>query len=146
GALVCWGRGDEGQIGDGASVDRPMPVEVIPAGTYALSGGSGQYDCTGDACCAMSPEVGRPVVCWGQGPGGIASDVPMPIPALPDPDPMVWMNGVCIGSAHVCVSTRDMRAGGNDAVYCWGDNTYGQLGNGTMGGSSATPVEVLRAR
>ena len=142
--LVCWGRGDEGQIGDGANVDRPTPVEVIPEGTYGL--GPGLFDCTGNACCALLPDAGRPVVCWGEGPGGIASNVPMPIPALPDADPMVWARGVCIGSAHVCVATRDMRAGGDDAVYCWGDNTHGQLGNGTLGGASATPVEVLRAR
>lgn len=30
----------------------------------------------------------------------------------------------------------------NGAVYAWGDNVYGQLGNGTTGSSSATPVPV----
>lgn len=28
-------------------------------------------------------------------------------------------------------------------IYCWGDNSYGQLGNGHVGGGSVTPQEVV---
>ncbi len=45
---------------------------------------------------------------------------------------------------------REVAAGGNfscaltegGAVYCWGENGFGQLGSGTAGGYSATPVRV----
>jgi alpha-tubulin suppressor-like RCC1 family protein len=33
------------------------------------------------------------------------------------------------------------RMGGE--VHCWGDNTFGQLGNGMVGGSASTPVAVV---
>ena len=42
---------------------------------------------------------------------------------------------VTVGYEHECVLLKD------GAVQCWGDNSIGQLGNGSAGGSSA-PVTV----
>lgn len=47
---------------------------------------------------------------------------------------------VAVGFRHTCSLTRD---GG---VQCWGDNTYGQLGRGTVGGSSYKPQWVSGLR
>jgi alpha-tubulin suppressor-like RCC1 family protein len=46
---------------------------------------------------------------------------------------------VSAGGAHTCGVTTDRRA------YCWGDNTYGQLGDGTRS-QRLTPVAVLGGR
>ena len=43
-----------------------------------------------------------------------------------------------VGESHSCAIIGDDP---NDAVWCWGDNSYGQLGNGG-GGPSSTPVHV----
>lgn len=43
---------------------------------------------------------------------------------------------ISAGNAHTCALNAD------GAVWCFGSNEKGQLGNGTIGGSSADPVQV----
>lgn len=57
------------------------------------------------------------------------------IPAEP---PTVKVQQVVVGDAHVCAVTTD------GVVYCWGDNAYGQLGDGTKK-HRLTPVAVSGA-
>lgn len=44
--------------------------------------------------------------------------------------------GIAAGRSHTLV------LGGDGFVYAFGDNTYGQLGNGTIGGKSDKPIRV----
>ena len=45
---------------------------------------------------------------------------------------------IAASAEHTCVVTR------TDAVYCWGWNVYGELGNNMSAGSGqATPVMAL---
>jgi len=58
-----------------------------------------------------------------------------------DPVPVTMPAGVHFrhissGSTHTCATTTDQLA-----VYCWGKNNYGQLGNGTTTNSNV-PVAV----
>ncbi len=62
------------------------------------------------------------------GPAGYSYE-PLRTTAPPD------VRDVCQGSAHVCVLT------GSGAIWCWGDNTYGQLGDGSFV-SRGTPLPV----
>src|SRR2546422_5859863 len=40
GPVWCWGRNDEGQLGDGTTLGRPAPVQVAGiTGALAVSGG-----------------------------------------------------------------------------------------------------------
>ncbi|MTD14591.1 hypothetical protein GIS00_11620 [Nakamurella sp. YIM 132087] len=46
------------------------------------------------------------------------------------------VTAIAVGRDHACALT-------GDRVYCWGDNSRGQLGRGTIGGGAATPVVAL---
>jgi alpha-tubulin suppressor-like RCC1 family protein len=128
GALKCWGRAGDGQLGDGANADSDVPVGVPGAqGASAIAGGFGHT-------CAVS---GGAVRCWGlnfQGQLGNGTDVDSNVPV----DVVGLSSGVqavVAGDGHTCALTS---AG---AVKCWGWNVYDQLGNGSRTGSNV-PVDV----
>jgi alpha-tubulin suppressor-like RCC1 family protein len=47
-------------------------------------------------------------------------------------------SSLAVGTTHACGVTRDTKS-----VWCWGDNTYGQLGNRSRS-NSFVPVESVR--
>ena len=49
----------------------------------------------------------------------------------------VEFSAVSTGYEHMCA------IGNDNKTYCWGENTYGTLGDGTSGPASPTPVEVI---
>jgi alpha-tubulin suppressor-like RCC1 family protein len=57
---------------------------------------------------------------------------PLPlVPGLPVED-------VAIGQNHICLSTTQGEA------YCWGDNTYGQMGSPGSGLGTFVPTPVWK--
>jgi alpha-tubulin suppressor-like RCC1 family protein len=87
--------------------------------------------------CAVTRE--GTVRCWGSNWGGQLGDgtntsrlTPVPVsPMLP----ALVVTAVATGGGHTCAVTRE------GAVWCWGDNRHGQLGDGTTT-SRRTPVAV----
>ena len=135
GQIWCWGRGDSGQIGDGAAVDRPTPTVVpLPSGTPAAALAAGAAH-----TCAVD-QMGT-VYCWGAndrgqlGLGAAGANLPTPTALAPLAGPAA---GVSAGGAHTCATV----VGG--AIWCWGANESGQLGDGTTI-DRATPVAVAGA-
>lgn len=131
GAVQCWGRGDAGQIGNGASTNALVPTQVsgLTSGVVAISAG------TSHACALMSTGA---VKCWGSNNEGqlgngaqVDSNVPVDVIGLG-----VNVKAVSAGESFTCVliAVGDLR--------CWGANYYGNLGNGTET-DSVTPVRVL---
>jgi alpha-tubulin suppressor-like RCC1 family protein len=123
GAVACWGDDDAGQLGDCSTKPRSSPGMIggLPdAVNLSFSMSAHQF------CEVPIPAstVGGPVICWGPGP-------PRSIAGMPP------ANGVTVSDDHACATTA---IGGN--LYCWGDNTYGQLGDGTTN-SSAAAVAVI---
>jgi alpha-tubulin suppressor-like RCC1 family protein len=131
GRVRCWGGNQWGQLGDGSTVDRPTPVDVV-----GLSSGIRSVDAGWAFTCAVTRQ--RSAACWGynlRGQLGDGTTVDRPTP--------VQVTGltrdvtaVTAGVFHACALSR----GG--AVSCWGLNHRGQLGNGTTD-DSATPVPVV---
>jgi alpha-tubulin suppressor-like RCC1 family protein len=130
GKVVCWGTNGAGQLGDGTTENRSQPVEV-----RGLTGRIVQITAGFGHTCALD-EAGE-VFCWGlndnmQLGDGTTNDSSSPLqPGGVGKDILA----IYAGSGHNCLLTK------NGRVRCWGENWFGQLGNGTTDNSSA-PVEV----
>lgn len=129
GAVRCWGRGAEGQLGTGGtpqSVNTPQPVTGL-AGASAIAAGASHT-------CAISSGDVR---CWGSNGNGQVGNGG-PAAAVPSPSSVVASGAAAItaGELHTCAL---MGSGG--AVKCWGSNGYGQLGIGAAT-EARTPQDV----
>jgi len=140
GTLYCWGEGEYGQLGIGATSDRTratlVSVPGIRAGEGFRSLGAGSVH-----TCGVT-ELGR-VFCWGsnsQGQIGIGQGVSTAL----RPQQVLGLRGrsvaVGVGAFHTCVLNSDYD------IFCWGHNEYGQLGDGSPVGNGAKvyrPSRVL---
>lgn len=132
GQVNCWGANTLGQLGTGSPNATPNPSPAFTAVSDAIAIGIG-YE---HACAARrSGEV----VCWGAAGNGQVGSGSVPADAsIPRPTPVVGLSGalaVATGGDHSCATTS------SGAVFCWGANTLGQLGNGTTNRAyAAVPV------
>lgn len=135
GRVYCWGWDYRAALGTPgqADFDRPSPTEVVgnTADWSSVAGGS-------MFTCGLR-ESGR-LYCWGDNSQDELGHAGLPYDFSPRP---VRVSGgftdwasVAPGGSHACA----LRASG--ALYCWGFNYYGQIGNGQTGGTVASPVPV----
>jgi alpha-tubulin suppressor-like RCC1 family protein len=119
GAVVCWGRNQSGQLGDGSTVaNRSAPVEVMSlTGVTELRAGMRH-------ACAIA--TGGQLRCWGENTYAQLGDATNTNRAAPvvvaDLSPQ---RAVALDLHHTCGLGADGR------VRCWGNNPYGEGGGGT---------------
>jgi alpha-tubulin suppressor-like RCC1 family protein len=130
GAVYCWGRNDDGQLGDGTTAVRTGPVAVS-----GLSTGVTAIDAGGRFNCALT--TGGEVKCWGSNGSGQLGDG-----SLSDRQTPVTVSG--LSSDVAAIGAGDSHACGiltSGAARCWGSNVEYQLGDGTTLDRTA-PVAV----
>ncbi len=129
GGVKCWGDNTYGQLGNRWSGPTGTPLEV--AGLRSVTSIAAGYSHT----CALLDGGG--VKCWGGNGNGQLGDgtktnrsTPVNVMGLTS-----GVTAISTGNGHTCA----LMAGGG--VKCWGDNSSGQLGDGTLI-SRSTPVNV----
>ena len=122
--VYCWGSNDTGQIGDNTTTQRTSPTAVSTSGVLNGINLTQVYPLNGAACALSS--AGN-VYCWGGGWAGQLGNGGNSQSLVPVSVTMSGRTAVSIGGGRtqVCMVTT------TSSVYCWGDNTYGQLGDGT---------------
>jgi alpha-tubulin suppressor-like RCC1 family protein len=139
GQAYCWGSNFRGQLGDGTTNDSSVPVAVNTSGS-PLEGKSVTTITAGTKhTCAVADGQAS---CWGlnfygQLGNGTITDSPIPVAVNTSGTPLdnESVTAISAGSGQTC-AVVDGRA------YCWGHNSYGQLGDGTTAPTSTTPVAV----
>jgi alpha-tubulin suppressor-like RCC1 family protein len=119
GDVLCWGTGENGQLGNGMMQSSATPVKVVglPSSIVQLSTAA-----LARGTCAASTD-GR-AWCWGrQMPGGL--------PGMSTPEPVLDSNGPIAGVATIRpASTSVCALLTNGTVACSGANDDSQLGRG----------------
>jgi alpha-tubulin suppressor-like RCC1 family protein len=124
GAVSCWGDGGNGRLGNGGTSSKTTPILTSSLGTgrtaVALSSG---YAHT----CAILDNGA--VSCWGLGSNGRLGNGGTHYKSTPTLTSSLGTERTAVaissGYAHTCAVLDDA------SVSCWGQNGYGQLGDGT---------------
>ena len=119
GTVRCWGQNSFGQIGDNTTTQRNVPT-AVPGLTGVVRITAGDIH----TCAVRFDSTGR---CWGSnftgqiGDGSTGTDRTTPTAV----SGLTGATRVSAGGGFACAHLVD------STVECWGDNTYGQLGDGT---------------
>jgi alpha-tubulin suppressor-like RCC1 family protein len=139
GTVYMWGRGKYGQLGDGsqASSDVPVQVELPSAARQVDSGGS--LTINGQSLALLTNGA---VYGWGNnhdgqlGNGTTKTNNTVPVQATALPADVTITKVISGGSTGYALDSAG-------DVFGFGDNSNGQVGNGTSGGNVLTPTVVL---
>jgi alpha-tubulin suppressor-like RCC1 family protein len=128
---AVWSWGEVGALGDGSGQPRQLPGSVPLAGeTAALAAGKEH---------SVALKNDGSLLVWGRNNEGQLGDGTQNYRATPVPGPSFGEDVVAIaaGDKHTLAVTSD------GALFSWGADGNGQLGNGAGGASfSVSPVEV----
>lgn len=123
GALKTWGNNAYGGVGDGTQTDRYTPVTIAASGAMNSSSGA-----LGDACAVIN-HVPK---CWGinaSGNGGNGSTSPT---FILSPSQVIGQSFGALAVGSTIWQACDIYGPGvTEAMYCWGDNSDGAIGDGT---------------
>jgi alpha-tubulin suppressor-like RCC1 family protein len=121
GGVKCWGDNFYGTLGDNTSTQRLVPAQVS-----GFANGISKVALNASHACALT--TGGAVKCWGNNEQGQLGDnsvvsrlSPVDVTGLGS-----GVSAIAVGGIHTCALTA---AGG---VKCWGNNSFGQLGDGTF--------------
>jgi alpha-tubulin suppressor-like RCC1 family protein len=124
GRVQCWGANGSGQLGDNTLTNRRRPVEVVASFSLPLRLAVGIAVGAFHSCAVT---VDGDAFCWGLNSSGQIGDGTQNNRQVAVP--VAGVEGIAVavtaGDFHTCL----LAAVG--VPFCWGDNTFGQLGDAT---------------
>jgi alpha-tubulin suppressor-like RCC1 family protein len=137
GAAKCWGANSYGNLGNGNYTNQGSPVQVtgLTSGVTSIATDADNYYSNRHACAVHNGAA----KCWGDnsngqlgnGVTGGSSNVPVQVTGLAS-----GVLSVAVSMWHSCAVLID------GTMKCWGNNSHGQLGDGTTNNSNV-PVSVV---
>lgn len=127
GRVWTWGKNASGQLGDGTTTDKDLPVKVMISNVMAIAAGKEHM--------AVVKNDGT-VWTWGNNSHGQLGNGTTDNSSVP-----VQVSGTSLFKSVSCGSTHTLGIDESDAIWAWGNNASGQLGNGTNDDSSA-PLQI----
>lgn len=118
GAIQCWGKNDQGQLGNGTTVDAPAPAIVhgLPPAVEVKAGSI-------HTCARLRTNT---VACWGDNHAHQLANGTRESSSRPAPvNGLVGVQELAAGGESTCARLTEGH------VRCWGNNAFGQLGDGT---------------
>ena len=119
GTLWTWGRNDKGQLGDGTAVNKTTPTQIGTATNWQYIDGGISY--------TAALKTDGTIWTWGENTYGQLGQNDLVNRSTPTQvgTPNDTWEFVSAGGYHIVASKN------YDAIFAWGRNDSGQLGNGT---------------
>lgn len=134
GQAYCWGYGGGGALGNNSVLTQRIPVAVQQPAGVSFTGVYTEYD----HACAI--DTGGQAYCWGNNGWsqlGDSTTTTRRTPVAVHQPAGVTFTELALGSTSTCGLTSAGQA------YCWGNNSSGQLGDGTLT-TNRLPVAVAQ--
>ena len=130
GTVWAWGNNSNGQLGNGTTTDSGIPVQITGlSGAAAIAAGYAH------TVALMSDGT---VWAWGNNSNGQLGDGTTTDRGIPVPTWLTGIAAIAAGHTHTVALRNDIT---DVSAWAWGNNSNGQLGNGTTT-DSAFPVQV----
>lgn len=150
GGVICWGLGEQGQLGQGNTEnigddETPGSVGPIDVGAAVTRVAAGSFH-----TCALT--VAGEVRCWGSNGDGALGSGHGSLERIGDDEPPSVAGAVSLGRPAVAIAAGNTTTCAHlddGALRCWGGNDFGNLGYSEVGDigyddvpSDFGPVEV----
>ena len=145
GMIAAWGRNNHGQLGDGSTTDRLVPVAVNTASGISALFGKGVVAIAAGWGHNLALCSDGSLTAWGSNDNGALGDntwtdrfVPVAVNAASGVSALYGKAVVTIaaGSSHSLALSSD------GAIAAWGSNSFGKLGDNRPWMSSPVPIAV----
>lgn len=129
GTAWCWGRNNNGQLGNGNTTNQDRPVRVSGSGTWIdIAAGTG-FSC--------GIKTGGTAWCWGSDLyGNLGNNTSLTNSLTPVQVSGTGWTQIEADSMFAC----GIKSAGT--AWCWGYGNYGQIGNGTTKVENPVPAQV----
>lgn len=138
GAVYCWGRNAEGQLGNNSTTPSDVPVQVVASGTtliFAQIDAGGYHTCGVTTSNGLNNAFDRQVYCWGYNFYGQIGDATngggtnklVPTRVADGGAGFRTAEALQVSAGYYFTCAR----AANSSGFCWGYNFNGQLGDGS---------------